>query len=504
MSPPGGIPAAYRTFAPRFDAFHTEPWVGDRVALDAIGERLAEHIRHAPEPLRTAKNPSGWVGEGGILGRECFETLYFLFGVGTISAGIVPSQLVALLDPWRETPARVEDLGALGRQTDYRPPDAWLVQVVGAEHRPAAFRWLRDIAAIWRAIPPLTERADALCRYFDDRLADAASADDPNLSTGDLPRAWATTTPPEVLAALPELYGPIGYVTWAAAELQRLRAQAAEITGGRPEPVEHEIAAHLRRFDFTEVPVPVAAAVDAVRPGLADDLRPLLRSDADFSERDAASYRELGRLVWAGHSDLARLLLERTSRLSLAIAIASRASDIWAVNTNLIRLADRLIALMTDLVAWPTVPVPETTTSAPMGWDAPTSAMSAVPFEDLRFQPELRGTLDSCLREIATAPATGRRPLLHVLIAGPEGTGQRYASRLYARGLAEAGAGSGDVHAVHIDELVGTSGFTFNPLATIRDAWAHAASGVLYVERIDRLVEGSVDGLGTLEAIRRN
>jgi SpoVK/Ycf46/Vps4 family AAA+-type ATPase len=103
----------------------------------------------------------------------------------------------------------------------------------------------------------------------------------------------------------------------------------------------------------------------------------------------------------------------------------------------------------------------------------------------------------------SSVPGSSRKPQVRVLVAGPDGTGQHLAARLYAKALADIGSGSGVVPSLHVDDLIGTAQSEANASATLRSELSRPSGDVLYIERIDRLVGNAVNGLPLLEAIRR-
>jgi AAA+ superfamily predicted ATPase len=501
---PHSLPG-YRAFAPLYDGLHTQPWIADEEVLLDVRTRIVAHITSAPSVLRidlTQVNPGRWRTEYAGLAEASYSTLYFLFGVGTLLGGVVPERLESFLDPWRSEVTEIKDLGIIGRNTSHRPPNSWLVRIT--PDRQVALRWIRDLTPIWGAIPPLAVRADALREYFDNSLDDETLSDT-STSPSELPRLWASRANPEILARLPELYGQVGYIIWALGELAHLYAEATTIVNRLPRyGLEHEVAIQMNRFGFDSVPARVVVALDRISPNMVGNVEAILSTGGGFEDWESSTTEFLDRLVISGRSDLARLILERTSRLSIAIATVCRVPNVWSRSNELGDVAEQIENLVRDMETAALVPFipprePHDKSEAVLN---PLVGLSRSKkwFRELLFQPELVEVLESCVLEVAAVPSSSRKPQLHVLVAGPEGTGQRLAARLYAKALADIGAGSGRVHSLHVDEFTAQS--EANAPSALRGQLSSASDGVLYIERFDRLVGNAVNGLPLLEAIR--
>ena len=246
-----------------------------------------------------------------------------------------------------EEPPEIKDRGITGRSNSYRPPDSWLLRTTTDRH--AALEWLRDLAPIWGAIPPLAVRADALREYFDNSLNDEALSDT-STSPSELPRLWASRANPEILAKLPELHGQVGYIVWALGELAHLYAEATSIVNRLPRyGLEHEVAIQMNRFGFDSVPARVAVALDRISPNMVTNVEAILSTGGSFEDWESSTTEFLDRLVISERSDLARLILERTSRLSIAIATACNVPDIWPRSRELWAAAEQIESFVRDM-----------------------------------------------------------------------------------------------------------------------------------------------------------
>jgi hypothetical protein len=323
-----------------------------------------------------------------------------------------------------------------------------------------------------------------------------------------MPHLWASKANPDILAKLPELYGEVGYMVWALGEILHLHAEATAIINRHPRyGLEREVAIQIKRFGFDSIPARLIVALKRISPTAVANVEAILSIQDSFDDWESSTTEFLDHLVIGGRIDLARLILERTSRLSLAIGTACRVSDIWSKRIDMESVANQLEDLARDMEIAelvPFIPPPESPTKIPVDRN-PSIGLSRRTnwFSELLFQPELVEVLESCVLEVAAVPASSRKPQVHVLVAGPDGTGQHLAARLYAKALADIGSGSGVVWSLHVDDLIGTAQSEANASATLRSQLSRPSGDVLYIERIDRLVGNAVNGLPLLEAIRR-
>jgi AAA+ superfamily predicted ATPase len=324
---------------------------------------------------------------------------------------------------------------------------------------------------------------------------------------GDLARRWAAAADPATLDLVPELYGMAGYIEWCVRRLDELNATAAGVLDEPLDDVDVEVAVQVKRLSFDQVPALLEAALERAAEGRLARVRAHLATvdPATFAARDILQLGQAGRLVLRGRLDVGRALIDTRSRLSVAMATGASASYIWTVADNMVWVADRLTEQVRSLVGYPApAPVPGGATAEPLA-TSPADPHRALghPDEDLFggivAQPELVAELRACV-QIARYGLDAHGP--HVLITGPEGTGQRNAGRAYARALAAAKVGSGAFNATTAIELVGPATWQLNPLTKVAEAFDRAGNGVLLLEGLDRLVVAD-GGPDALEEIRR-
>jgi Holliday junction resolvasome RuvABC ATP-dependent DNA helicase subunit len=424
-----------------------------------------------------------------------------------LSGGGIAARLLHTVDQWRTSPYSRDERTFLCRISWFRPPDTNLLRAAGSDASQRA--WAIDVLIAqlkaWALVPPFTSRATAMAELAAAQR-DAAATTDLGSDGPGLARIWAAAADPATLDLVPELFGPAGYIEWCVRRLDALEAEAASVLGEPRDDTDLEIASQVKRLGFDRVPALLDAALERIDAGRSARVTTLLAGvdPATFDPRDRAQLGQAGRLLLHGRLDLGRMLVDTRSRLSLAWGQAASASYVWTVSDNLVWVADRLADQARALVVWPR---PQARAGADDG--AATAddtealdgeaALPGDPLEGIVLQDDLVAALRTCVH-VAGRAAANRGS--HVLISGPEGTGQRLAARCYAHALAAGGVGSGSVTTRTSTELVGAATWQLNPLSRVAEAFDEAGAGVLLVEDIDRLV--TADGGPTaLEEIRR-
>jgi len=499
---PAGIPDAYRSHGPTFDVLWAEPWAPAESELVAVEAALHATLGDLHDAVTDVRWPYGWTGVGGAAAADLQDLLFLLLGSGSLVDGTAVRRLLHALDRWRTEPYGRNDLGFLGRHIHLRPPDTIVFRGLAGSQpgRSLAIDLFIAQCRAWATVPPLAAKADGLAALARAQRQ-APAAGDVAVHGGELARLWAAAADPATLELVPELYGMAGYIEWCLRRLDELSVTAAGVLAEPVDDVDVEVAVQVKRLGFDEVPAMLEAALDRTRPGRAAQVSGNLRNfdHAGLSTGDVRLLGRAGRLLLRGRLDVARSIIDTRSRLSVAVGLAASAANEWAVSNELAWVADRLRDQARALVVYPRPPVSPQPPTTPTTAGAPPPPATDDPFAGIDGQPELVEELRECI-QIARHSRRPHGP--HVLIAGPAGTGQRPAARAYARALAAAGVGSGDVHPVTATELVGPSTWQLNPLVKVADAFERAGAGVLLLEGLDRLTVAAA-GQDALEVIRR-
>jgi AAA+ superfamily predicted ATPase len=510
MVEPPGIPDTYRTGRPAFSPLWAEPWAPEQAELEAARDALLATLTDLPPELTGLPGGDDWVGPAAAAAADLQNLLMLFMGVGSLASGALVPWFFHLLDPWRKAPYHRDDHTHVVRQTEWRPPYTWLLDGVrgDAARRPVAIRHFVRQCRAWATVAPLAPRAEAMAALAE-RLLDDPATGDPAVLPASMVARWASAADPATLELLPELRGPAGYAEWCIRRLEALEAEGARLLGEDPWNVDFEIATQVKRLGFDSPPAVVSVALDRTEAGRGARVAGRLADvDTDgFDRRDRLQLGHAGRLLLAGRLDLARQIVDTRCRLSLAIALGGSASYIWTVADNLTWVADRLDDQVRAIVAFPRIePVAPGAGPAAVGDDSAATATTATtgpgpvdPFDAVVGQEALVAELRAAV-DVARRHPGPHGP--HLLLVGPDGTGQRLAARAYATALAAAGVGSGHVRSTSAVDLVGSATWQMNPLLRTAEQFDLAGSGVLLVERLDQLVlaDGGVDAL---EEIRR-
>jgi len=195
----------------------------------------------------------------------------------------------------------------------WRPPGAWIFN--DPAHRQTAFALAPRCADALEGIAPLEERRQALAGLLA-RRAGAGSPAPGELyaSLADLEDSWAESATGDELAVLPELAGPVGYLSWA---WEGLTAAHLRLSAAVPRtPGLADLAADLvRQAGMRAPPGELAAAVG--QAGFAE-LQGRLAGAAAFSaDRWHDQTREwLARGLGAGEIDACRAWLDMAVRVT--------------------------------------------------------------------------------------------------------------------------------------------------------------------------------------------
>ncbi|GGQ21358.1 Cdc6-like AAA superfamily ATPase [Actinomadura coerulea] len=357
-----------------------------------------------------------------LVTAEIFGMLAFLPGGGAIKAGSwsqLPERLLHrhLVNPGPLS-TRMTRWDAPGGR--WRPPVDWLIE---APDRALAIELARDCLAALEGIEPLEERRKALLRLYDD-----PPVCDMNLPKTELREHWHAHAGDDIVAAVPELLGPVGYLEWVCAGLLASYEHLME-AAPREETVEVHLVHLLLQGSMEQVPAELAVALGEDRYGEL-----LQRFTAERRGFKAGAWQErtrawLVRALVAGAADACRGWLDMAMRF-VAI-VQGLPGDPWFPKAEWIPVGQfqtdlrRLYAPRRRVVN----PLTETLRGLPAADAAPGAAAGgrAEIATSLVEQPEVTAALAELTR--GSAP-------VRLLISGPDGTGKRDAAQELGRALA--------------------------------------------------------------------
>jgi hypothetical protein len=357
-----------------------------------------------------------------LVTAEIFGMLAFLPGGGAIKAGSrsqLPERLLHghLVNPGPLS-TRMTRWDAPGGR--WRPPVDWLIE---APDRGLAIELARDCLSVLEGIEPLEERRKALLRLYDDP---------PDIETG-LPKAelrehWHAHAGDDIVAAVPELLGPVGYLEWVCAGLLASYEHLTDVAP-RDETVEVHLSQLLLQGSMEHVPAELAVALGEDRYGELRQRFPAERRGFKAGAWQERTRAWLVRALVAGAADACRGWLDMAMRF---IAIAQGLpGDPWFPKAEWIPVGQ----FQTDLRR---LYAPRRRVVNPL-----TETLRKVPAADgtARGRPAARPELATSLvgqPEVAAALAElteGGDPV-RLLLAGPDGTGKRDAAQELGKTLA--------------------------------------------------------------------
>ncbi|MFF5260826.1 AAA family ATPase [Actinomadura viridis] len=357
-----------------------------------------------------------------LVTAEIFGILAFLPGGGAIKAGSwsqLPERLLHrhLVNPGPLS-TRMTRWDAPGGR--WRPPVDWLVE---APDRELAIGLARDCLEVLEGIEPVERRRRALLRLYED-----PPRCDVNLPKMELREHWHAHADEEILAAVPELLGPVGYLEWVSAGLLAAYEHLVSVAP-RDETVETHLIQLLLQGSLEHVPAELAVALGE------DRYRELqARFQAERRGFKPGGWQEqtrawLVRALVSGAADACRAWLDMAMRW--VATVQGLPGDPWfpkpewipvgQFQTDLRRLyapRRRVVNPLVESLAREAA-APEKAAAAVK--EAPDGLVSG-----LVGQPEVTAALAEL--------SQGREPV-RLLLVGPDGTGKRDAAQELAKAL---------------------------------------------------------------------
>ncbi|MEU5994478.1 AAA family ATPase [Spirillospora sp. NPDC047418] len=417
------------TDEPVLDVYSHGPW---RVP-DGLFEEIAARIDGLAADPRAAELTTDehklLTLPASLVTAEIFGMLAFLPGGGAIKAGSwsqLPERLLHrhLVNPGPLS-TRMTRWDAPGGR--WRPPVDWLIE---APDRGLAIELARDCLAALEGIEPLEERRKALLRLYDD-----PPECEIGLPKAELREHWHAHAGDDIVAAVPELLGPVGYLEWVCAGLLAAYEHLTDVAP-REETVEAHLIQLLLQGSMEHVPAELAVALGEDRYGELQQ-----RFAAERRGFKAGAWQErtrawLVRALVAGAADACRGWLDMAMRF--IATVQGLPGDPWFPKAEWIPVGQfqtdlrRLYAPRRRVVN----PLTETLHRAPAADGADGSA-GAGGTAGRAVRPELASALVGQPEVAAVlAELTGGGEPVRLLLAGPDGTGKRDAAQELGKALA--------------------------------------------------------------------
>ncbi|MQY04176.1 AAA family ATPase [Actinomadura macrotermitis] len=401
---------------PVLDLYSYGPWrvpdglydqVRDRLRALAADPRAAAATSDGGHPLLA---PPGLLVLGDLL-----LALDFLCGAAAINSGSHSRLQFQFFNEYlREPQEALRPPGGWGVTTGAFRPLEWLED---APDQATALSLARASLDVLEGVEPLEPRRRALIALYDD----PPPALDITRSLEEQRRVWMEHASDEIVAVLPELAGPIGYLEWICAGLLPLHRHLVEVAP-HDETVPELMVHLLAQAGLTQVPAELSAVLGA------DDYQEVLERFAktqpvfDANQWYINARAWLARALGAGEADACRGWLDMAMRFTGAVQgfpEDARYPDpewipVGEFQADLRRLATPRRRVVNPL-------------AATVGQGAPRTRRP----RKTEFHSGLVGQPDlvAALTEIAEHP---ERPV-RLMIVGPDGTGKRDAAQEIAR-----------------------------------------------------------------------
>ncbi|MEV5573333.1 AAA family ATPase [Spirillospora sp. NPDC052269] len=427
------------TDEPVLDVYASGPWRVPDGLYKEMRERAVAFNADERAVVLT-RRLSDFYGPGtSAAGAELWSLLTFLLGAGSVRAGNrgdVDFELLGdlLADP--ESPVR-HPLAWFSQGGRWRPPGLWLPEPAGddPERRAVMFELARGALDVLAGLAPLEERRLALVGLFD-RFHERPELRELAMSTprDRLEEVWAAQLTEDELAVLPELAGPVAYLTWACEGLAAAHGRLARAAHGA-EPFEVAFARLLAAGEIGDAPAELAVPLGADGYG---DVADRLIAETDDFDPDLWQLRLRGWLargLVAGEADACRAWLDMAARVTGAV----QGLPGVAVNPRCRLPVGHFQEDLRRLFALRRVPNPlrDSLAGHPVGRPP---ASEPVDDEEADIDPVVgQPELVRAMRVALADRAAGRRPV-RMLIAGPEGTGRTDAADLLAESLTRLAA----------------------------------------------------------------
>ncbi|TCO62600.1 AAA family ATPase [Actinocrispum wychmicini] len=216
------------TNEPVFDLYAHGPW---RVP-DGLYEEITRRGLALNADPRLSDLPftlsDYYAADTTIVGAELWCLAEYLCGASAVRGGSrsdLEYELFPMFLAEPELPDR-DPVWACMRSSTYRPPGDWLISAAGnnPDKRAIAYQLARECLDVFDGIEPLEHRRQALIALHE-LAKPEETTETPRSYLADI---WARSATDDILAALPELSGPVNHLEWAldgfVAAHDRLRA----------------------------------------------------------------------------------------------------------------------------------------------------------------------------------------------------------------------------------------------------------------------------------------
>ena len=303
------------TGEPVLDIYAARPWrVPDGLVSEVFGRARELAASQEARSVR-ARLPADWLPDATAVAPELLALAGFLCGSAAVRGGACAFLDAELIGGFLAEPDRIPRDPLQWDATDgrWRPPGMWLF--AGQASRETAIGLAVRCLEVLEGIVPFEERRSALLELYRQRQASPElAAQDETVSRAGLESRWPDSAGPGLLAVLPELAGPEGYLGWAYEGFAAAHARLASAVPGvpsRPDTMGHLVL----QAGLEYVPAGLAAAT-GTDGYLAVQERIAAAGDFDPRAWAARTRSWLARGLAAGQIDACRAWLDMGVRLT--------------------------------------------------------------------------------------------------------------------------------------------------------------------------------------------
>jgi len=303
------------TGEPVLDIYAAGPWrVPDGLVGEVFGRARELAASDEARSVR-ARLPEAYLPDATVVALELLALADFLCGSAAVRGGTYASLSSELTGGFRAEPRTFprDPLQWEAPAGWWRPPGTWLF--IGKTPRQTSMTLAVRCLEVLEGIAPFEERRRALLELYRQRQADPElTAQDATAPLADLERLWSESAGPDILAILPELPGPDGYLGWACEGFAAAHERLESAVPGIP-PVLDTVAGLVLQAGLEHAPAGLAS-VAGTSGYLAVQDR--ITAAGKFDPRAwAAQTREwLGRGLAAGQIDACRGWLDMGVRIT--------------------------------------------------------------------------------------------------------------------------------------------------------------------------------------------
>ncbi|WP_051108983.1 AAA family ATPase [Actinomadura flavalba] len=339
----------------------------------------------------------------------------FLCGAAAVNSGTHSRLQYQFFNRYlREPQDPLRPLTGWGVTTGGFRPLEWLEE---APDQDVALSLARDSLDVLAGMEPLERRRQALIRLYDAPPPDL----DITAPLDEQRRRWIAHASDDIVADLPELAGPIGYLDWVCLGLLPVHEHLTRVAP-HPESVPELLVNLLLQAGLEEVPAELAAVLTRDRYGEILERFPAVREGFDASAWYGRARAWLARALGAGEAEACRGWLDMAMRFTGSvqglpddarypdpewIPVGEFQADLRRLAAPRRRVPNRLAATVE-----PHAPRRRSVREVPAG-------------ADLIGMPEV-------VRALEGIAADHTRPV-RLMIVGPDGTGKRDAAQEAAR-----------------------------------------------------------------------